>query len=100
MDRRSGRTTLALQSTEQGAATSIWAAVAPELEGIGGLYLEDCTIAKPWSDDAPMSGVKPYAFVDPLTVQNAYGRFPRDWLRVRDEIYRKIAMRKSRVCIQ
>ena len=49
------------KSTEQGAATSIWAAVAPELEGIGGLYLEDCTIAKPWSDDAPMSGVKPYA---------------------------------------
>jgi len=52
------------KNTEQGAATSIWAAVAPELEGIGGRYLEDCTIAKPWSDDTPMSGVKPYA-LDP-----------------------------------
>jgi NAD(P)-dependent dehydrogenase (short-subunit alcohol dehydrogenase family) len=49
------------KSTEQGAATSIWAAVAPELEGVGGLYLEDCAIAKPWSDDTPTSGVKPYA---------------------------------------
>jgi hypothetical protein len=52
------------KSTEQGAATSIWAAVAPELEGMGGRYLEDCTIAKPWSDDTTMSGVKPYA-LDP-----------------------------------
>lgn len=38
--------------TEQGAATSIWAAVAPELQGIGGHYLEDCAIAKAWSADA------------------------------------------------
>jgi NAD(P)-dependent dehydrogenase (short-subunit alcohol dehydrogenase family) len=49
------------KTTEQGAATSIWAAVAPELEGVGGRYLEDCTIAKPWSDDRPISGVKAYA---------------------------------------
>jgi NAD(P)-dependent dehydrogenase (short-subunit alcohol dehydrogenase family) len=53
-----------MKSTEQGAATSIWAAVAPELDGIGGRYLEDCSIAKPWSDDHPMSGVKSYA-IDP-----------------------------------
>jgi len=49
------------KSTEQGAATSIWAAVAPELEGHGGRYLEDCAIAKPWSADSPMQGVMPYA---------------------------------------
>lgn len=34
------------KTTEQGLATSIWAAVAPELQGIGGHYLEDCSIAK------------------------------------------------------
>lgn len=28
-----------------GAATSVWAASAPELEGRGGLYLEDCHVA-------------------------------------------------------
>jgi NAD(P)-dependent dehydrogenase (short-subunit alcohol dehydrogenase family) len=30
---------------EAGAATSVWAAVAPELEGKGGLYLADCEIS-------------------------------------------------------
>jgi NAD(P)-dependent dehydrogenase (short-subunit alcohol dehydrogenase family) len=49
------------KTPEQGAATSIWAAVAPELEGVGGRYLENCAIAAPWSEDAPMSGVMPYA---------------------------------------
>jgi NAD(P)-dependent dehydrogenase (short-subunit alcohol dehydrogenase family) len=29
----------------QGAATQLWAATAPELEGRGGLYLEDCQVS-------------------------------------------------------
>jgi len=49
------------KSTAQGAATSIWAAVAPELEGVGGRYLEDCAIAPPWTRERPMSGYMPYA---------------------------------------
>jgi NAD(P)-dependent dehydrogenase (short-subunit alcohol dehydrogenase family) len=49
------------KSTAQGAATSIWAAVAPELDGVGGLYLEDCNVAAPWSAERPMQGVMPYA---------------------------------------
>jgi NAD(P)-dependent dehydrogenase (short-subunit alcohol dehydrogenase family) len=53
-----------LKSAEQGAATSVWAAVAAELEGVGGHYLEDCRIAKAWSADKPLSGVKSYA-LDP-----------------------------------
>jgi NAD(P)-dependent dehydrogenase (short-subunit alcohol dehydrogenase family) len=32
------------KTVEQGAATSVWAATAPELEGQGGLYLADCGI--------------------------------------------------------
>jgi NAD(P)-dependent dehydrogenase (short-subunit alcohol dehydrogenase family) len=52
------------KSTAQGAATSIWAAVAPELAGKGGLYLEDCAVAKPWTSEQPMSGYMPYA-LDP-----------------------------------
>jgi NAD(P)-dependent dehydrogenase (short-subunit alcohol dehydrogenase family) len=36
-----------MKSTEQGAATSVWAAVAAELEGNGGKYLEDCAVAAP-----------------------------------------------------
>jgi hypothetical protein len=48
----------------QGAATSVWAAVAPELEGVGGLYLEDCAIARPVTDVNAMRGYMPYA-LDP-----------------------------------
>jgi len=35
------------KNAEQGAATSVWAATAPELQGHGGLYLEDCNEAVP-----------------------------------------------------
>lgn len=49
------------KSPEQGAATSIWAAVTPELANRGGLYLEDCSIAETWSIDSPMKGVLLYA---------------------------------------
>lgn len=50
----------------QGVATTLWAAVAPELEGRGGLYLEDCRIAAPWSESNPRRGVRPYA-LDPAS---------------------------------
>ncbi|WP_397401519.1 oxidoreductase [Phenylobacterium sp.] len=52
------------KSTEQGAATSVWAAVGLELEEVGGLYLENCAQALPWSQESPFEGVMPYA-VDP-----------------------------------
>ena len=47
----------------QGAATTVWAALAPELEGSGGHYLEDCAIAQPWlADGNPPNGhYLPYA---------------------------------------
>jgi NAD(P)-dependent dehydrogenase (short-subunit alcohol dehydrogenase family) len=60
-----------MKTTEQGAATSIWAAVAPELDNVSGRYLEDCTIAQPWSDDRPMSGVKSYA-LDPVSAERLW----------------------------
>ena len=37
---------LKFKTVEQGASTSVWAAVAPELEGVGGKYLEDCQFSK------------------------------------------------------
>ncbi|USQ96475.1 SDR family NAD(P)-dependent oxidoreductase [Caulobacter sp. RL271] len=52
------------KTTEQGAATSVWAAVGDELEGVGGLYLEDCNQAVPWSQELPWNGVMPHA-LDP-----------------------------------
>lgn len=52
------------KTPEQGAATSVWAAVGAELEGVGGLYLEDCGQAVPWSQERPWAGVMPHA-LDP-----------------------------------
>ncbi|HEX7884659.1 MAG TPA: oxidoreductase [Phenylobacterium sp.] len=52
------------KSTEQGASTSVWAALGEELEGVGGLYLEDCAQAAPWTQENPFAGVMPHA-LDP-----------------------------------
>lgn len=52
------------KSPEQGAATSVWCAVSPQLEGMGGLYCEDCDVAASSQDDTRRNGVRPWA-VDP-----------------------------------
>lgn len=49
------------KTPEQGASTSVWAAVGPELEGVGGLYLENCAQARPATPDRPLLGVHPWA---------------------------------------
>jgi NAD(P)-dependent dehydrogenase (short-subunit alcohol dehydrogenase family) len=47
----------AMKSVEQGAATTVWAATAPGLEGRGGLVLEDCAEALPVGPEThPWSG--------------------------------------------
>ena len=35
--------------------------MGPELEGVGGLYLEDCAQAEPWAEAMPWKGVMPHA---------------------------------------
>lgn len=47
-----------------GAATSVFAATAPELEGRGGLYLEDCHVSGPRVSEDAVEGYMPWA-VDP-----------------------------------
>jgi NAD(P)-dependent dehydrogenase (short-subunit alcohol dehydrogenase family) len=49
------------RTAAQCAATSVWAACGKELNGVGGIYLENCQQAAPWSSASPMAGVKPYA---------------------------------------
>jgi NAD(P)-dependent dehydrogenase (short-subunit alcohol dehydrogenase family) len=34
-----------MKSVEQGAATSVWCATSPQLDGLGGLYCENCDVA-------------------------------------------------------
>lgn len=53
------------KSTEQGAATSVWAATTADFDDAGGAYCEDCGVAEIRQlDDAGSSGVLAYA-VDP-----------------------------------
>ncbi len=49
------------KSPEQGAATQVWAATSPRLEGRGGLYCEDCDIAEIAGEGGPLAGVRSYA---------------------------------------
>lgn len=53
------------KTPEQGAATQVWAATSPQLDGLGGVYCEDCDISGVQAEDgrAP-GGVAPHA-VDP-----------------------------------
>ncbi|WP_163991092.1 oxidoreductase [Pyxidicoccus caerfyrddinensis] len=53
------------KNTEQGAATSVWCATSPQLEGLGGVYCEDVDIAQAVPADFPeQRGVRPWA-MDP-----------------------------------
>jgi NAD(P)-dependent dehydrogenase (short-subunit alcohol dehydrogenase family) len=54
------------KTVEQGAATTVWAAIAPQLQGVGGKYLDNCAIAEPWrgQGDVPFGYYAPYA-LDP-----------------------------------
>ncbi|WP_328349810.1 SDR family NAD(P)-dependent oxidoreductase [Mycobacterium sp. NBC_00419] len=75
-DDYSGRlANLEVTDAEHGAATTVWAATSPELDGLGGLYLEDCSIAEPFApggqersdagmDDGVVGGYAAFA-VDP-----------------------------------
>ncbi|MFD8372665.1 SDR family NAD(P)-dependent oxidoreductase [Streptomyces sp. NPDC059688] len=45
----------------QGAATQVWAATSPQLDGLGGVYLEDCDIAEPATEGEERTGVKAWA---------------------------------------
>ncbi len=51
---------MVLKSVESGAATSVWAATSLDLEGKGGLYLEDCQIGEAKGHDHPLIGYCDY----------------------------------------
>ena len=62
----------------QGAATTCWAATAPELDGHGGAYLEDCHVAEPTDDPVSGTGVRGYA-TDPDRAEALWAR-TEEWL--------------------
>lgn len=68
---RSRNSGMQFKEVPAGAATSVFTATAPELEGRGGLYLEDCHVAA--VNDAPdaLDGVKSYA-IDPQNAEKLW----------------------------
>jgi hypothetical protein len=52
----------AFKTIEQGAATSVWCATSPALDGLGGVYCEDADIAPAVpADSTEPGGVRPWA---------------------------------------
>ena len=48
------------KSTEEGASTTVWCATSPQLDGMGGVYCEDCNIAAPSDPGVRGKGVDPH----------------------------------------
>ncbi len=63
-DRAASAGPMKWKPVSHGAATQVWAAVSPELDGVGGRYLEDVRIAEPMRADTDASGVAAHA-LDP-----------------------------------
>jgi NAD(P)-dependent dehydrogenase (short-subunit alcohol dehydrogenase family) len=67
------------KNVEEGAATSVWCAVTPELDGLGGVYCQDCNVAplipadstEVYAMGVKPPGVYPYA-VDPEAAQRLW----------------------------
>jgi NAD(P)-dependent dehydrogenase (short-subunit alcohol dehydrogenase family) len=72
MVRRAGaRGTITFKDVAHGAATQVWAAVSPELEGIGGRYLEDVRIGLPSRGEDDPAGYDAHA-VDPAIARRLW----------------------------
>jgi NAD(P)-dependent dehydrogenase (short-subunit alcohol dehydrogenase family) len=61
MSRRPQNAPMKFKGVPQGAATTVWAATAPELEGRGGIYCEDCQVAERVADASVAHGILPWA---------------------------------------
>ncbi|MFN8624504.1 MAG: SDR family NAD(P)-dependent oxidoreductase [Candidatus Binatia bacterium] len=59
------------KTVESGAATTVYAATAPELEGRGGVYIEDCRVAAVKDGPRDSGGVRSYA-LDPALARRLW----------------------------
>jgi NAD(P)-dependent dehydrogenase (short-subunit alcohol dehydrogenase family) len=71
-----------LKTPQQGAATTVWAATSPQLEGMGGVYCEngDIAVALSTTEEAT-HGVRPWA-VDPRIADRLWSA-SEEWTGVR-----------------
>ena len=55
-NRPEGSPEMVFKEIPAGAATSVWMATSPQLEGVGGQYAQDCTLVEPDATDAGTGG--------------------------------------------
>ena len=68
-----------IKTVEQGAASSVWCAISHQLDGLGGVYCENCDIAVLTEEGTPLNlddsskqfGVMPYA-IDPRSADRLW----------------------------
>lgn len=60
-----------LKTPEQGAATGLWCATSNELDGLGGVYCEDCNIATINESETGRQGVAKWA-ADPVLAERLW----------------------------
>lgn len=60
-----------MKTPEQGAATSVFLATSPLVQGIGGRYVEDCLEAEVVEQLDGMAGVLPHA-LDPVAARRLW----------------------------
>jgi NAD(P)-dependent dehydrogenase (short-subunit alcohol dehydrogenase family) len=73
-----------LKSPEQGAATTVWAAIGKEWENKGGKYLSNCAEAKRGNDDSDMSAAD---YVSHTYNMESEGRLWEDSVKIVGSIY-------------
>jgi NAD(P)-dependent dehydrogenase (short-subunit alcohol dehydrogenase family) len=69
-----GQLSAIFKTPEQGAAGEAWAATSPQLDGMGGVYIERCDIAEvadPSTERGRQQGVNPYA-IDPAQAERLW----------------------------
>jgi len=60
------------KTIEQGAATSVWCATSPQLDGVGGVYCQDVDVAEILPADSESNvGVRSYA-IDPAVAKRLW----------------------------
>jgi len=59
------------KTPQQGAATQTWAATSPQLDDLGGVYLEDCDVAEIATGEGMRPGVREHA-IDPAQAERLW----------------------------
>ena len=61
-----------MKSPAQGAATAVWCATSHQLDGMGGVYCENCDISQALpADSTELLGVRPWA-MDPIAAERLW----------------------------